>query len=257
MFISLEDTRIFALSFGPAEGPPMLALSGWIGSWEDWADTLSALSEQWRTISYDHRGSGATIAPAESITFGRLVDDVFAVMDAYEVERCMLAAMSMASAVALGAALREPERVSGLVLVDPLDLRGGARESDPFLVAMQNDYPATLARFIDACVPEPASDHIKRWGRQILDRASQEAAVVLYRMALSVDLRSQLDFVTQPTLIIHGDADMIAPIEGARWLSRALPNAKLAVLEGTGHVPIMTRPLEVATLINEFAAARL
>ena len=85
MFITLEDAKIFTVSFGPRAAPALLALSGWIGSWEDWADTLAPLSENWRAIAYDHRGSGATIASLESITFDNLVKDVLAVLDAFRI----------------------------------------------------------------------------------------------------------------------------------------------------------------------------
>ena len=63
MFIPVDDARLYTLAFGPTTTPALLALSGWIGSWEDWAGPLSLLSEDRRVISYDHRGSGATVAP--------------------------------------------------------------------------------------------------------------------------------------------------------------------------------------------------
>ncbi|MCO5188246.1 MAG: alpha/beta hydrolase [Anaerolineae bacterium] len=116
MFIDHDGITLFTTSFGRKDAPPLLALSGWIGTWEDWVDTFSVLSEgDWRLIGYDHRGSGATIAPVASITFDKLVDDVFAVLDAYGIERCVLAAMSLGTAVALAAIQRQIERFSGLV----------------------------------------------------------------------------------------------------------------------------------------------
>jgi pimeloyl-ACP methyl ester carboxylesterase len=252
VFISVGDAKIYSAAFGSKSAQPILALSGWIGSWEDWADTLSVLSESWRTISYDHRGSGATIAPVGSITFDRLVDDVFVVLDANEVERCVLAAMSMGALVALGAVLRHPERFSGLVLVNGAYYYGTPTEKDNFLQGLQEDYSATLDRFANACVPEEDSAHIKRWGRQILDRASQEAAIALYRMAHSVDLRDNLSLITQPTLILHGGADTLLPVESSQRLANTVPNARLTILRGAGHVPIMTRPHEVAQEIMSF-----
>ena len=252
MFITVEDAQLYTTAFGPTTAPPLLALSGWIGSWEDWADTLSFLSERWRTLAYDHRGSGVTLAPVESITFDRLVDDVFAVLDAYAVERCVLAAMSMGATVAFGAVLRQPERFSGLVIVNGAYYRGGEDETDPFLGALRTAYPQAIERFIQACVPEPHSEPIKHWGRQILGRASQEAAIALYRLAGTMDLRPDLPRITQPTLVIHGDADPILPLASSEWLAATLPHAQLTILHGAGHVPIMTRPHAVAQAITDF-----
>ena len=76
MFLTLDDARLFTTAFGPPTAPVLLGIGGWIGSWELWAGPFSLLSADWYTIAYDHRGAGATLAPTESITFERLVDDV-------------------------------------------------------------------------------------------------------------------------------------------------------------------------------------
>ncbi len=252
MFITLPDATLFTTSFGSKTAPALLALSGWIGSWEDWADSFSLLSENWRVLSFDHRGSGATIAPIESITFDNLVGDVFAVLDAHGIDQCLLAAMSMGAAVAFAAALKHPQRFSGLVIVNGAYYRETPLDIDPFFRGLRQDYAQTLDRFVSACVPEQQSDPIKRWGRQILDRASPEAAIALYQMAAAVDLRHDLHGLTLPTLILHGDADPLVSTASARWLVEALPNARLVLLHGAGHVPVMTRPLEVAREIESF-----
>ena len=252
MFISVGDANIYATSFGPSEAPTILGIGGWIGSWELWTEPFSILSRCWHTIAYDHRGSGATVAPIESITFERLIEDLFAVMDAYAVESCILAAESAGALTALAAALRRPQRISGLVLVDGLYYRQAVLEKDPFLLGLRHAYPATLDRFVEACVPEPDSEPVKRWGRQILDRASQEAAIALYLSASGVDLRADLPQITQPALILHGEADALVPLAAARWLAETLPQAELVTLPGAGHVPTLTRPQEVASEIERF-----
>ncbi len=252
MFVDIGNAKIYTTAFGSTTAPVIVGIGGWIGSWELWAEPFAILSRSWRTIAFDHRGTGATLAPVESITFDRLVNDVFAVLDAYAVEQCVLAAESAGALTALGAALRNPQQIAGLVIVDGLYYREPPPEQDPFLLGLRQDYSATLDRFVEACVPEPDSDHIKRWGRQIIDRASQEAAIALYLATGQADLRHDLQRITQPTLILHGEADALAPVEAAHQLARTLPNAKLTVLRGAGHVPTMTRPHEVAHEIMSF-----
>jgi pimeloyl-ACP methyl ester carboxylesterase len=255
MFIPVEDAKIYTTAFGSITSPVIVGIGGWIGSWELWAEPFGILSQNWRTIAYDHRGSGATIAPVESITYNRLVNDIFAVLDAYNVEKCVLAAESAGALPALGAAIKDPKRITGLVIVDGMYFRETSPEKDMFLLGLSKAYPATLDRFIEACVPEPDSDHLKRWGRQIIDRASQEAAIALYLSAGEIDLRNELRHISQPTLILHGEADGIVPVEEARQLAQIIPQAKLTVLPGAGHVPTMTRPLEVAHEIENFFKA--
>lgn len=256
MFISAGDARLFSTSFGPRSAPVILGIGGWIGSWELWAEPFSILSESLQTIAYDHRGSGATIAPVQSITFENLVSDVFTVLDAYKAETCVLAAESAGALTALGAALAQPKRISRLVIVDGMYHRSAPPGQDRFLQGLRTAYPATLKRFMELCIPEPGCEHIVTWGRQILDRASPEGAVALYEMAGSVDLRAQLGRIDQRTLVVHGALDAIVPLAQGRALASALPNARLVVLDDAGHVPTMTRPVEVARAISEFLSGK-
>ena len=254
MFVSVADAKLFTTAFGRKTAPAIIGIGGWIGSWELWQQPFSILSQDWYTIAYDHRGSGATTAPVDTITFQNLVSDLFAVLDAYGIQRCLVAAESAGALTALAAALEHPERIAGLVIVDGRDARESKPEQEPFYAALQTNYAAALDRFVVACVPEPDADHIRRWGRQILDRATPASALALYRTAGTVGLQHDLHRIHQPTLILHGSADLIAPLEGAKWLAQTIPNSKLVVLEGAGHVPTMTRADDVAKEITEFFA---
>jgi len=117
MFLDIDGNRVFTLSFG--KGPrTILAHGGWISNVEDWITTLAPLSTTWRTVTYDHRGAGLTRVPVDRISPQALVDDVFRVMDALDIERCVLAGFSRGTVTALRAVLAQPERFDGLVLMN-------------------------------------------------------------------------------------------------------------------------------------------
>jgi len=253
MFIHHDDASIFAVDFG--SGPhTLVAHGGWAGSWELWTETFSILSKSWRTVAYDHRGTGATVAPAESISLEAMVDDLFAVMDTLDIATCVLAGESAGAAVVLSAALQQPQRFTGLVIVDGLYYRPAPTGPEPFVLGLQADFTATVERFVDICVleSEPNSAAIRRWGRQILGRSSAAAAIRLYECLYGLDLRPEVCRISQPTLIIHGDADALVPLADAQWLAAAMPNAALHVVPGAGHVPTVTRPQQVAGTIERF-----
>lgn len=255
MFIARPDAQLYAVGFGA--GPrTLVALGGWVGSWELWAEPFAELSATWRTIAFDHRGAGATLAPAESISLQALVDDLFAVLDAYAVGECVLAAESAGAAVALQAVLQAPQRFSGMVVVDGLYHRERPDRPDPFVAALQADFDGTLSQFVDACVPEPDSAAMRSWGRQIVGRSTPAAAVRLYECLYDADLRPQIGQISQPSLIIHGEADLIVPVDAAQWLAGQLPNSQLLILPGAGHVPTITQPRAVAGAIERFFAGR-
>jgi pimeloyl-ACP methyl ester carboxylesterase len=256
MFITSGDAQIYTVSFG--NGPrTLLALGGWTGSWELWAEPFTILSSSWRTAAYDHRGAGATVAPAGSITLDAMVGDVFAVMDALGIESCVLAAESTGGAVALSAALQQPERFTGLVLVDAIYYRPAPQKEDLFLLGLKSHYQQTLAQFVDACLTERDSDAVRRWGRLIVGRSPQEAAIRLYECMFGVDLRPQLRQITQPTLILHGSADSLVPVDSSGWLASQLPTCHLEVLDGVGHVPTITHADVVAAAINRYFEGKL
>jgi pimeloyl-ACP methyl ester carboxylesterase len=255
MFIHSGETKLYASSFGPSHFPAIVGIGGWIGSSELWLEPFSILSEYYRTIAYDHRGSGASIAPVESITLDNLVNDVFMVLDAYGIDQCTLAAESAGALTALAAALKNPQRITALIIVDGMYYQSSIQNSEAFLQGLKTNYFATLDRFVELCVPEPDCQHIKRWGRQIINRADQQSAVALHIASSGVDMRESLGQIKQPTLIIHGEQDSLVPLEHARELATKISLSQLVVLKGAGHVPTLTRPHEVATAISNFLSA--
>lgn len=251
MFITHADAQLYTVSFGSGSRT-ILALGGWVGSWELWTAPFTTLSQSWRTVAFDHRGCGATIAPLASITLPAMVADVLAVADALAIDQCVLAAESAGVAIALQAALAHPQRFTGLVCVAGVYHRPTPIAPDPFVASLRANYRATLAHFVDACVPEADSAALRHWGRQIVNRTDQEAAIRLYESMDGLDLRPAVSQIRQPTLILHGTADIIQPMQASEWLATQIPQSHLHLLPGVGHVPTMTRPQDVVRAINEY-----
>jgi pimeloyl-ACP methyl ester carboxylesterase len=250
MFLDVNGVRLHALVFG--EGPrTLVAVGGWTGSWEVWEEPLAQLSAAgWRCIAYDHRGAGESPVDPTDITIDSMVRDVLGVLDAFGVERCILAGESQGGAIAQYAAARTPERFEGLVLSAPTPT-GRNERGGGFADACRTDYPAAVAQFVAACFPEPDCGHVKRWAKNVLLRAEPEQAARIIEMwrdeaVADVDAR-QLGL---PVLILHGTADAIVPIELSRTLVEFLPDAQLVEFDGVGHVPTMTRPDEVVAAIQ-------
>ena len=249
MFIDAGGHQLQTVQFGT--GPRwFVAHGGWVGSWELWQQPMQLMQEDWRSVAYDHRGSGASTAAAEQINPDGLVEDLFTVMDHHGVDRCVLAGESMGAATCLQAVLADPERFLGLVLFDGVPAMVGTA---PDTSQIRGDYAAYVHDFVEACVPEPDSEHVKRWGRQILLRADPEAAARMIESHFEQAIAPDLSQISVPTLVIHGELDVIAPLDLGRQVASAIPNAELVVLP-SGHVPTMTRPAEVVNAINTWSA---
>jgi pimeloyl-ACP methyl ester carboxylesterase len=253
MFLKLDNAEVYVSSFGGGRDA-IIAHGGWVGSGELWHQPFELLSRAWRTITYDHRGTGATINHAPAITFELLVGDLFRVLDALAVDRCVLAAESSGACIALEAALRNPSRFRGLVVVAGRYHPGRTAGAARFMEGCRIDFTKTMDLFVNACCPEEECDAERHWGKQIVNRSNGPAAIQLMECVEHVDFESRLSDIKLPTLIIHGARDVIIPLAASQNLAAKIPNSKLVVIEDAGHVPTITRPAEVAKAIEDFFA---
>ena len=253
MFLKSHDADLFVSSSGSGSRT-IVAHGGWVGSGELWQQPFETLSRTWRTVTYDHRGTGATVNRADVITFELLVNDLFRVLDALEITSCVLAGESSGAFVVLEAALRQPKRFSGLVLVDGRYQGGRSAGAARFLEGCKANFEATMDMFVNACTPEENCAAERRWGKQIVMRSNGRAAVQLMECLEHVQLEDRVSQIQIPTLLIHGSRDAICPVSSSEALAQKLPISRLVVLEGAGHVPTVTRPAEVVSAIEEFFA---
>jgi pimeloyl-ACP methyl ester carboxylesterase len=251
MFLKTQDADLFVTAFG--SGPrTLVAHGGWVGSGELWQLPFEELSKRWRCVTYDHRGTGATVNRAPRISYELLVDDLFRVLDALKIDQCVLAGESSGACIVLGAALRHPERFSGLVLVDGRYQGGRSAGAARFIEGCKVDFAATMEMFINACIPEEDCAAERRWGKQIVMRSNGPDAVQLMEALEPVQLEDRLAQITQPSLMIHGTRDAITPLANSQALAQKIPGSRLVTIEGAGHVPTMTRPADVVRAIDDF-----
>lgn len=251
MFVKTSDAEILVSSFGQAPRT-IVAHGGWVGSGELWAAPFERLSRSWRTVTYDHRGTGATRHSAPTITFEHLVTDLFRVLDSLKIDTCVLAAESMGAMVALEAALRRPERFSGLVIVGGRYTGERTPGRDRLVAGCKADFAATMEAFVNACVPEEDCEAERAWAKLIVNRSNAEAAVQMMEGVEGIDLQPRLGSISLPTLVLHGKRDAIAPLAASERLAALVPKSKLVVADDAGHVPTITRPDWVADQIDAF-----
>ena len=104
--------------------------------------------------------------------------------------------------------------------------------------------------FVEACVPEEDGAAERAWGKKIVMRSTAKDAIDLMTCMEGRDFQLRLPEINLPALVLHGDRDAISPVANAKAIASAMPHAELAVAEGAGHVPTITRPQWVADLIH-------
>lgn len=253
MFLKTADADIMIQSFGGGLRT-FVAHGGWVGSGELWVAPFAHLSRDWRAVTFDHRGTGATVSRAPRITFDLLVDDLFRVLDYCKIDRCVMAGESAGAAVVLEAALRKPDRFEALVLVSGRYVGNRTPQRDQLMQGCRTNFPATMKAFVAACVPEAGCDAERSWGEQIVLRSSSQAAIELLECMEGIDIESRVDRLPHKCLLLHGTHDNITPLASSERLQTLMRNARLVTADGAGHVPTITRPQWVADQINTFVA---
>jgi pimeloyl-ACP methyl ester carboxylesterase len=253
VLIPIEGYHLRVADLG--RGTPLLLHDGWVASWDLWLPLIELLQHDWRCVAFDHRGAGASTFPASAITPDALVDDVFRVLDAAGIDRCVIAGESLGCLVVEQAVLRDPSRFLGQVLVGgpaPSATRApeAGEKQRAIAAAIHADWPAYVDRFVAACLPEADAAQLHRWGVQTLLPAGPEAGAAMF--AAFAHVAPRLEDIGVPTLVIHGAADAIVPVADGEAAAARIPGAELVVLEGVGHVPPLTRPHEVAEAITEW-----
>ena len=187
-------------------------------------------------------------------------------MDALGIERAILVGNSAGGGVAAMTAVKYPERVEALVLVDPAV--GGGAPSSPILRALYNTPQA------DRLGPLLARS-IQQRGEEIIRLAWHDTSKITpeiiagYRLPLQaenwdralwnltkapqpVGLRDALKQVKIPVLIVTGDDDRIVPTDQTLALAKEMPQAGLVVFEACGHVPQEECPAAFLDAVGPF-----
>lgn len=272
-FIEVNSIQVHYKMFGSGE-PVMILLHGFASSTYSWADTAPALSEIGTVVAYDRPAFGLTERPMAGEWTGESpysnesqVEMLVGLMDALGIENAILMGHSAGAGIALQATARYPERVSGLVLVDPAV---SARTGIPGLLKPLMDTPHMdnlgpfFSRslnskqgdaFLDAAWHDPekfTAEDIEAY-REPFKLANWDIALWEFTKASrSIDLVSSYGEITVPVLVVSGEFDRIVPPEVSEKLAADLPNAGYAMMKDCGHVPQEECPEEFLSPVIEF-----
>jgi pimeloyl-ACP methyl ester carboxylesterase/class 3 adenylate cyclase len=218
--------------------------------WEDpvFARTFERLGETVRLLVFDKRGMGLSDRTDTLYTLEQRVDDIRAVLDAAESRRTYLMGFSEGGAMAGLFAATYPDRVEGLILYGAPaafarkpDWPYGANEEEfeqAWRVMRDHGYEddvTTLERFLG---PTLAADvaFLEWWRRLRRSMGSPAARYAQARMNRLIDVRPILPSIRVPTLVMVREHDAVAPVEMQRWIASQIPDARLAILPGRGHL---------------------
>ena len=215
---------------------------------DHWAAVLRHLRVSRRAVSLDLRGHGQSEIPRNGdYSLIGMADDVGAVVDTLELERFVLVGHSLGGGVALTYAGAHPERVAGLLLLDPIGdgTMIPAGEANAFLQALESSYDSAITAYWGQ-IAGPQASVQERLLRDL--RATPRKTVIEgMRQVMQFDPKPALARYQGPILSIVTPANN-QPFSLHR-LGKGFPHR---IVEGTGHWIQLDKPDVVNQLLDEF-----
>lgn len=282
-FVAAGDVELFVQEAGPPSGDPVVLIHG-TGAWSEiWRETMVALGQRgFHAIAVDLPPFGYSEKPAGASAYARQTQAsrIIAVLDAFHLPQATLVGHSVGGRPTIEAALKAPDRVLSLVLVDPalaFAARGARFEqNDPSwlvralfgvkpirdaVLATYGTNPLFIRRLFRSFVSNTSAvtNERVRMLQQPLGLRHTTASYGDWLSALFIlpDTSLGSDFANfatlrMPVLIVWGRQDAVTPLWQGEQLRALIPGADLSVIDGAGHIPFIEATEAFDTVLLEF-----
>lgn len=273
-FIETEDIQrgenVYLNYQDYGQGQPVILIHGWPLSHKMWENQVQAIVDAgFRCIAYDRRGFGDSDRPWLNYDYTALARDLHALIEQLDLWDCVLVGFSMGGGeVVRYLSMFGDERVDKAVLISSIipmvkktdDNPDGVPEKklNEIMEALQTKRVTFLAEFSKQFYnysdnKDKVSRELLRYDWTITAAASPRATIETAKAWANTDFRSELRNVNVPTLIVHGDADQIVPIEtSSDQASKEIRQNKYIKLKGAPHGLFLTHKEELNIALLSF-----
>lgn len=248
-----DNQEIYYKKIGEGEHN-LILLHGWLNNHTVWLNEIQALKENYTSYLLDLRGHGESYKPEgkEAYTLEEFAQDIDDLITQENIETYTLVGYSMGGMISL---YHESKRQSAdsLVLIDT--------SLDPGMEMFRNKYGETILDFIEMINTkgylEPEDVDLTNTYPSLnwlsgLRNTSINITGFCLDMMLHLDLQDEIEEISIPTLIIHGENDNIIPVEHGKEISNHIEQGKLMTLDKGNHFSILKTPQEISLHIKQF-----
>jgi poly(3-hydroxyalkanoate) depolymerase len=259
-FVTVDGLRLRVQVRGT--GPPLLLIMGLGGNIEMWGPLVAALPGR-QTIAYDAPGTGESAVPRSLVRPRGLARMADRLLETLGHESADVLGVSFGGGIAQELAFQSPARVRRLILA-ATSCGVGSMPGNPLaLSVLLTPLRYYSERYLSFVAPFLYGGGARRkdvMAEQILARLHRRPSLLGYLLQLGAGAGwSSLPYLSrirQPTLVMTGDDDPIIPLVNGRLLARVIPDARLHVVRGGGHLFLLDRIVESATVIESFLGER-
>ncbi|SMX82990.1 MULTISPECIES: alpha/beta fold hydrolase [unclassified Brevibacterium] len=222
---------------GPPEAPALLLLQGQSNSHEWWDELRSDFEPQFRTVTFDYRGTGGSRGELSELSTASFAADAAEVLAHLGITQAVVYGTSMGGRIAQMLALDFPDLISALVL-------GCTMLGGPKSVKRPREVGQSLARlrgrehtqYLFSLFYTPNWTVAPRYSKLLGDdtMTAEESAAHL-RISAHHNAWARLPEIAAPTLIVHGDADLMNPVDNAHLLHERISGSRILICPGGRH----------------------
>jgi pimeloyl-ACP methyl ester carboxylesterase len=273
--ISIRGISLNAKIIG--RGYPLALMHGGPGADLYTMMSFKPCADQFSLVFYDHRCNGRSEgAEVSTLTWENLTADADALREKLGFEKWAVLGHSFGGYVALEYALRYPNRLSHLVLVDTGGDSRWAMENGPKVLAQRGFPPKIIElahRFLNGLIePGEMFSDLMKLGKAYVYHVSPRQMPHMILTGLQTKLRPEaliyssthflkgwsvmgrLKEIKVPTLIMAGRQDFLFPPEHQAELAAGIPNSRLVIIDRAGHSVHDEQPIEVQRVLRDFLA---
>ncbi len=244
-------------------GEPLILIPGFAsGAWS-WSWQTEELAKSFQIVTFDPRGiSRSRIVNDVVVSISGIANDIVDLLDELEIEKAHVLGISFGGFVAQDLALRFPDRIRRLVLASTSF--GGPNHVAPSMQVLSTfastDGLNTSDRIRKYLTVAFSSEFVETHGETV-ERFCQlreenfvprEVYMQQLQEALNFNVEDRVTEIRHDTLIVSGDSDVIVPVQNSRHLAAAIPNARLELIRGTGHMAFVEKPGEFNRIVRAF-----
>lgn len=255
--VGLREHRIAYREQGT--GPPIVFLHGWPLDSREFDRQLDGLSDAFRVVAWDAPGAGGSTDPAEGASLSDWADWLAEFVEMLGLAPTHVAGLSWGGGLALAFAHRHPSMVRSLVLMSAYAGWAGSLPAEEVRRRLELTIRNTrrppaewVPELMTTLLPPASAGHLEAELGAMLSGRHPEATRVAIAAFAEADLRPALGSIEAPTLMIYGTEDVRSPREVWEPIRDALPNARLVLVPGVGHMVDMQAPERCNAEIRAF-----
>jgi len=237
---------------GGGEKTPIVFLHG-VGSDKSvWHPQLPHFGGERRAIAFDYPGYGDSQPAPEGTTRDDYASAIVSAMYGLGIDRAHICGLSLGGVVAIAIHHAGPERCASLILADTFAVHPEGRAIYERSLAGSRDLPAMAEARADILLAQPADPQVRREVVDTMSRIDPAAYRIGAEAVWLADQRDRAGTIRVPALVIVGDQDFITPVDLSNELVDLIPDARMQLIVGAGHLTNLERSDEFNRLVEEF-----